>query len=135
MWEKIKNRFRAFMIGRYGSDQLTLALLITGIALSLLSSITRLGLFYYLGLAAYFFGIYRTFSRNIAKRAAENHKFLTFKQNFKSNSSQFLVRMKNFRKYCYFRCPECKSRLRLPRKVGEVTVTCGKCHHQFRKKA
>ena len=100
MWEKIKNRFRTFMIGRYGSDQLTLALLITGIALSLLSSITRLGLFYYLGLAAYFFGIYRTFSRNIAKRTAENHKFLTFKQNFKSNSSQFIVRMKNFRKYC-----------------------------------
>ena len=40
------------MMGRYGSDQLTLALLIAGVVLSLISSLFRLGIFYYLGLAA-----------------------------------------------------------------------------------
>jgi transcription elongation factor Elf1 len=39
------------------------------------------------------------------------------------------------KKYKYFKCPECKSWLRLPRGVGEVTVTCGKCRHAFKQKA
>ena len=72
---------------------------------------------------------------NNAKRTAENAKYLDFTRNFRTNFSQFFVRLKNMKKYKYFRCPECKARLRLPRKVGEVTVTCGKCHHQFKQKA
>lgn len=135
MWQKIKDSMRRFMMGRYGSDQLGLTLLIAGVVLSLVSSLTRVMIFYYLGLAAYIWGIFRMFSRNRVKRAEENQKFLSFKKNFKSNVSQFFVRLKNMKKYRYFRCPQCKARLRLPRKVGEVTVTCGKCHHQFRQKA
>lgn len=135
MWQKIKLGFRNFMMGRHGSDQLSFALLVVGIVLSLVSSITGMLLFYYLGLAAYIWSIFRMFSRNSAKRIAENQKYLNLRSNFKSNISQFFVRLKNGKKYRYFRCPECKARLRLPRKVGEVTVTCGKCRHQFRQKA
>lgn len=135
MWQKFKNGLRNFMIGRNGTDQLSLALLIGGIVLSLLSSLTRILLFYYLGLAAYIWAIFRMFSRNVEKRRDENQRYVRFRQNFKSNVRQFFVRIKNIKKYRYFRCPECKARLRLPRKVGEVTVTCGKCHHQFRQKA
>lgn len=135
MWQKFKNSLRNFMIGRNGTDQLSLALLIGGIVLSLLSSLTRILLFYYLGLAGYIWAIFRMFSRNVEKRRDENQRYVRFRQNFKSNVRQFFVRIKNIKKYRYFRCPECKARLRLPRKVGEVTVTCGKCHHQFRQKA
>lgn len=135
MWQRIKDSFRNFMTGRHGSDQLSFALLICGIVLSLLTSITGVIVFYYIGLAAYILAIFRMFSRNTAKRAAENHKYLTLRENFTSGTKQFFVRMKNAKKYRYFRCPECKARLRLPRKVGEVTVTCGKCRHQFRQKA
>ena len=135
MWQKIKNGFHNFMIGRNGADQLSFALLIAGIILSLLSSVTSILIFYYVGLATYIWAIFRMFSRNRVKRAAENQKYLNFHRNFKSNVSQFFVRLKNIKKYRYFRCPECKARLRLPRKVGEVTVTCGKCRHQFKQKA
>ena len=135
MWQRIKDGFRRFMTGRHGADQLSFALLIGGIVLSLVSSLTRWMLFYYIGLAAYIWAIFRMFSRNNAKRTEENQKYLSFSQNLKSSVSQFFVRLKNFKKYRYFRCPQCKARLRLPRKVGEVTVTCGKCRHQFRQKA
>lgn len=135
MWQKFKDGFRSFMMGRNGSDQLSFALLILGIVLSLLTSITRIAIFYYLGLVAYIWALFRMFSRNTVKRAAENAKYLEFSRGFKTNISQFFVRLKNMKKFKYFRCPECKARLRLPRKVGEVTVTCGKCHHQFRQKA
>ena len=135
MWQKIKDGLRSFMMGRNGSDQLSFALLILGIVLSLLTSITRIAIFYYLGLVAYIWALFRMFSRNTVKRAAENAKYLEISRSFKTNISQFFVRLKNMKKFKYFRCPECKARLRLPRKVGEVTVTCGKCHHQFRQKA
>ena len=40
----------------------------------------------------------------------------------------------NLRKYKYFKCPSA-TRCCILRKVGEVTVTCGKCKHSFKKKA
>lgn len=131
----MKDSFRRFMSGRYGSDQLSMTLLIGGLIVSLASSLVGSRLLAYLGLAAYIWAIYRTMSRNIEKRRSENAKFMDFRRNFKSNASQFFTRMKNWKKFKYFRCPQCKARLRLPRKVGEVTVTCGKCKHQFKQKA
>lgn len=135
MWQKIKAGLRNFMAGRNGSDQLGLALILSGLVLMIISSITGLVIIHYLGMAAYIYALFRMFSRNVGKRRAENEKYMNFRRNFKTNISQFFARMKNSKQFKYFRCPECKARLRLPRKVGEVTVTCGKCHHQFKKKA
>ena len=133
--QKIKEGLRNLMKGRRGADELSLALLIAGVVLSMLSSITRIGLFYLIGLVAYGLSIYRMFSRKIEKRYAENAKFLAFWRGWRSKLRQFINRLKNIRKYKYFKCPQCGARLRLPRKVGEVTVTCGKCRHAFKQKA
>lgn len=133
--QKAKESFRKFMIGRRGADELSLVLLVVGLVLSMLSSITRVGLFYLIGLVLYGLSIYRMFSRNIEKRYAENMKFKRLWQNSGASVRQFVNRVKNMRKYKYFKCPECHARLRLPRKVGEVTVTCGKCRHAFKQKA
>lgn len=135
VFQKIKVGFQKFMVGRYGSDELSLVLLVVGIVLSMLSSIFRLGLLHLLSLAIYVFALFRMFSRNTGKRRAENAKFVGAWHGCISSIKQFINRMKNMRKYKYFKCPECHSRLRLPRKVGEVTVTCGKCHHAFKQKA
>lgn len=135
MWFKIKNAFRKFMQGRYGGDKLSLTLLILGIILSMVTSFTQIGVFYWLGLALYFIALFRMFSRNTAKRFAENQKYLSFVSKITTAIRQFFIRIKNWRKYKYFRCPQCKVRMRLPRKVGEVTVTCSKCKNQFKKKA
>lgn len=134
-FDKIKATFARFMTGRHGADELSLTLLICGVVLSFLSSVTRLGLLYLLGLACYFVSIFRLFSKNNVKRSAENMKFKAFWQKASSSVTQFINRTKNIRKYKYFKCPECHALLRLPRKVGEVTVTCGKCHHAFKQKA
>lgn len=123
------------MQGRYGGDKLSLTLLIAGIVFSMLTSFTQIGIFYYIGLAVYLNALFRMFSRNTAKRAAENQKFLAFFGKLNREIRQFFVRLKNSKKYKYFRCPQCRARLRLPRKVGEVTVTCSKCKNQFRQKA
>ena len=135
MWQRIKSGMQRMMAGRHGADQLSLALLIGGLILSLLTNITHFTVFYWLGLIAYIWGIFRMFSRNETKRAEENMRWVKFWTELKTSVRQFFARLKNIRKYRYFKCPECKARLRLPRKVGDVTVTCGKCHHQFKEKA
>lgn len=133
--QRMKDGFRRMMVGRRGPDELSLALLVLGLVLSFASSATGIGLLYLIGLAAYGLSIFRIFSRSIEKRYAENLKFLSFWRSATGSVRQFINRMKNMRSYKYFKCPQCHSRLRLPRKVGEVTVTCGKCHHAFKQKA
>ncbi len=133
--KKIKQTFRSFMNGRYGGDQLSKILLWSGLALYLVGAAANLPLFTLLGFAAYIFVLYRMFSRNVEKRRAENARYLAAKNRFRIRRSQAAARWKNRREFKYFKCPRCKSWLRLPRKVGEVTVTCGRCHNSFKKQA
>ncbi len=135
MWQKIKNSFRIFMTGRYGGDQLSRVQVWTGFAVYIIAVFSGLGILSYVGLALYVWAFYRIFSRNIEKRYAENQKFLALTGKYRQSFSQAKNRFKNRKEYLYFRCPKCKSWLKLPRNVGEVTVTCGKCKNQFRKKA
>ena len=123
------------MAGRRGADELSMAMLIGGALLSLLATILRTPVLSLLSMAIYIFTLFRMFSRNLEKRHAENAAFLKLWNGMISGIRQFFNRLKNMKKYKYFKCPECKSRLRLPRGVGEVTVTCGKCHHPFKQKA
>ena len=134
-FDKLRAGLQRMMTGRHGADELSLALLIAGLVLSIIGSFTHLGLLGLVSMALYIYGIFRMFSRNIQKRSEENQKYLSIVHGSSGSVRQFFVRLKNIRKYKYFKCPECHSRLRLPRKVGEVTVTCGKCHHAFKQKA
>jgi len=133
--DKLRAGIQRVMAGRHGADEMSLALLIAGLALSIIGSLTRLGLLSIVSLALYVYAIFRIFSRDHQKRYAENQKYLSIVHGSSGSARQFFVRLKNMRKYKYFKCPQCHSRLRLPRKVGEVTVTCGKCHHAFKQKA
>ena len=133
--DKLKAGVQRLMAGRHGADEFSLALLIAGLALSILGSLLRVGILALLSMALYIYGMFRMFSRDHQKRYAENQKYLSIAHGKMGGAKQFFVRLKNIRKYKYFKCPQCHSRLRLPRKVGEVTVTCGKCHHAFKQKA
>lgn len=123
------------MAGRYGADRLTQDLSIAALILMLLVIFSGSALLNFISLFLYCVCIFRMFSKNIAGRYEENRKYVEWRQKFCTSMSQKWVRLKNFRKYRYFKCPECGALLRLPRKVGEVTVTCGKCRHAFKQKA
>ena len=134
--QKIRESLARLMAGRHGADEFSMAMLIAGLALSIGGSLTRLTFILSpVSLALYVYAVYRMFSRNHAKRVSENQKYLTFWGRYTGSLRQFFVRLKNSKKYKYFKCPQCHARLRLPRKVGEVTVTCGKCRHAFKQKA
>ena len=135
MLEKIKTGLRKFMSGRHGADQLNLALLVAGLIVMLVASFTGSMICMLIYLVLYVFCLFRMFSRNNVKRSEENMRYLTLRNKAKSEITQFFSRMKNIRKYKYFRCPQCKTRMRMPRKSGEHTVQCKKCGNQFKMKA
>ncbi|MBQ9855937.1 MAG: hypothetical protein IJO53_07040 [Clostridia bacterium] len=130
-----KNALYRFFYGRRGMDQLGFALLIASLVLSLLSSILRIGILSLLSMAAWIYALYRMLSKNISAREKENQWFLSKYTPVASSVKQARVRFKNRKIYLYYRCPNCKAWLRLPRNIGEKTVTCGKCQSTFKKKA
>lgn len=120
-----------FLYGRYGTDQLNTALLVTGIVLTMLLSLV--GIPWLLVVAYIPLGvcIWRMFSRNRARRSYENVKFLRVWQPITLAFRRFFSRLKGMKTYRYFHCPKCRKAMRAPRGRGKISVTCRDCGHQF----
>ena len=134
-WDKLKASMARWMAGRHGTDNLGIFTLIAGLVLSLTGSISRIGMLGFLGMALYIVTIFRMLSRNQEARIRENQKYMALTGNWSTKISQFIRRMKNRKEYKYFRCPGCKSLMRLHMGRGEVEMDCPKCHTHFKKKA
>ena len=101
------------MIGRYGQDELNRVLSITGlIALIVSIVIVRLvpllsSILWIIAVALIVMCYYRMFSRDIARRSAENQKYLNFRYSLavkKQRSAQMAAQSKDFK---FFKCPKC----------------------------
>lgn len=126
IFRKIESALRHFMMGRYGTDKLNMAILTAGVALSVLVMfIPSPMLDGILTMAAYglmIWAIFRMLSRNTYQRYQENRKYL-----------RFLERIKD-RDHRYFDCPRCHQPVRVPRGKGKISITCPKCKEKFIKK-
>lgn len=129
-----------FMDGRYGTcgvDSLNKFLFgayFVLILLNLLSSRILGGSFLLLTLlywAALIFLVFRTMSRNIPKRQAENARFTEIWTKVKRFFKRQINRVKDIKTHRYRKCTHCKAVLRLPRKKGTMSVTCPRCHESF----
>ncbi|MGL5043129.1 MAG: hypothetical protein ACRC6X_08565 [Culicoidibacterales bacterium] len=75
--------------------------------------------------------VFRFFSKNYRKRTTENQVYLRAKRTLTKpviNLFQYLVDLPKFK---YFNCPTCRATIRIPRKKGQVNITCPKCKSQF----
>ena len=131
----MREKLRQFMIGRYGTDGLNQFLSIASLVLLLIAIISRVSLFTYLGAALLIFCYYRTFSRNISKRTEENYKFYTLKDRVDNKFKGLKDQWDNRRLYHYYRCPQCRQKLRVPRGRGRIQISCPRCGTQFIKKS
>ena len=122
----ISRGFRHFMMGRYGTDKLNMAILGAGLVACLISPFFRNPLINLLCTAISYglmiWAIIRSLSRNTYKRYQENRKFL-----------QFFDRLKD-RQHRYFDCPKCHQMVRVPRGKGKIAITCPRCREKFVKK-
>ncbi|HWQ29489.1 MAG TPA: hypothetical protein VN549_00750 [Negativicutes bacterium] len=128
------NWLKKFMMGRYGSDQLSMALIILSIILNAVGSLVRLQAFVLLSYIPLVVCIYRIFSKDINKRRMENYKFTMRFSPIYSKLLKSASRMKDSRTHRYFVCPNCKTNLRVPKGKGNVVITCPKCKTELRKR-
>ena len=131
----MREKLRRFMIGRYGTDGLNQFLSIASLVLLLIAIVSRVSLFTWLGVALLVFCYYRTFSRNISKRTEENYKFYTLKDRVSSKFRSWKEQWANRKLYHYYRCPQCRQKLRVPRGRGRIQISCPRCGTQFIKKS
>ncbi len=131
----MKERFRQYMIGRYGTDSLNQFLSVVAIAMFVLCLVTGLDLFYAVAILLWGTTIFRMMSRNISKRTAENYRFYNLKSAASNTIAQKKKEFSNRKQYHYYRCPQCSQKLRVPRGRGKIEISCPKCGKQFIKKS
>ena len=134
-FDKIRAGFARFMSGRTGVDQLSYAMVIAALVMTIIGGIAGIGLLTLMADALILLAFYRMLSKNRLKRAQENANYLQKTQKLRRAVTEWVNRVKNSKKYRYFTCPQCKKRLRVPRGVGNITITCKGCSNKFDKKA
>lgn len=132
MGYRFLQKLQYWMMGRNGTDQLSIALLIAGFVISLFSNFFWPLIF--LSYAIYIWMLFRMFSRNLPARQWENQVFLRVWRPITQWFSFQRTRFRDRKLYRYFKCPHCGLRLRAPKGRGKIQVTCQKCHTEFIKR-
>lgn len=125
---------RRFMMDRYGTDQLGIALMIFYLFLVLLASLTGAWILRLLAQAVLGLCLFRILSRSRDRRYQENMKFMQVWTPVKVWFQSFVRRTKDTRTHKYYHCPKCNNTLRVPRGKGKIQITCPVCHTEFIKK-
>lgn len=134
---KVSSALARFMYGRNGTDQLNWAILVTYLVLWLLRvimgaldiAIVALIIDVVMFLLAVVL-LWRTFSRNLPKRRAENQKFVNWWWPIKNRFAAAKARRAD-KEHKYFTCKNCKTICRVPAGKGKIVITCPKCGHKI----
>ena len=129
--ERIKEKLVKFMTGRYGVDQLYYAMFALWAVLTLVNIKVDSMILMAVSDVFIVLAIFRWFSRNISRRAAENEKFLQVWNPVKRKARLFYRRIREIRVHRFRKCPHCKKTLQLPIKRGKNTVKCPRCQEKF----
>lgn len=130
---RLAGKIRKFFYGRNGFDDLAKLFLISSIIVFLIYGFWPRNQWivkYILSLVSWALMIYayfRIFSKNVYKRVQENKRYLGFINIRKA-------KWKQRKTHKFYRCPKCKTWLRVPKGRGKITITCVKCSTQFDRK-
>mgnify|MGYP003297949507 CR=1 FL=1 len=130
-FSRLFGKIRTFFYGRNGFDDLAKLSLILSIVVFLIYGFLPRGIVkIVLSLITWTlmgYAYFRILSKNIYKRVAENKRYLNAVNMTKT-------RWKQRKTHKFFRCPRCKTWLRVPRGKKQITITCAKCSHKFDKR-
>ena len=141
----MKERLRKFMEGRYGADELNRFLTVCGWVLLLIgfvlsgidNKVTLIvgSVLVTLSWALLIYSLFRTFSKRTQERASENYRYFVCKNKVLGWFRRRKARWQDRKTHRYFRCPQCRATVRVPKGKGKIRITCPKCKHQFVKKS
>lgn len=133
----MRARLEKFMMGRNGADALNRFLSVVLLVLLVV------GLFFRGRFAAALSGVdlalliyiyFRMFSRNIYQRQRENGAYLQLRYRVTSSVRGMVDRWHQRKDFRFFKCPACRTRLRVPRGKGKINIVCRKCGTSFQRK-
>lgn len=131
----MRDKLIRFMQGRYGTDQLNRFLSTLCMILLIVSLFTKGGLLYYIAIILLILQLFRTFSRNIPKRYAENQKYLALTAKWRYAFAKKKNELRQLKTHHIYRCPGCRQKIRVPRGRGRIEIRCPKCYQTFIKKS
>ena len=132
---RFRDRIASLRYGRYGTDALSKCMLAIYLVIAVIMLFVRNSVVYYclqgISLVLCILIFYRMFSRNLAKRTAENARYLSVKKGIREKI--FLQRNKwKYRKtHVYRKCPHCGVQIKLRRVKGDHRCACPKCGDTF----
>ena len=135
----MQNALIRFMYGRNGFDQLNRFLFWVVLILDIASIFLARGesplggILSLVVTAAWLLLLFRTFSRNLAKRREENQKFVGWWWKVKNKTAGAKARHAD-RDHKYFTCKSCGAICRVPVGKGKIVITCPKCRAQIQAK-
>ena len=128
----LREKFRQFMLGRYGMDSLGYFIVITYLVIAFLNLFFVSGFLHFINLILIAIFVFRFLSRNTTKRYDENLKFQQVKSRVVGFLTKSRSRAEQNKAYCFKRCPNCGKTLRLPRKRGRHGTRCPVCGCSFK---
>lgn len=127
----MKEKFMRFMQGRYGVDQFGRFLSGLTMVLLVISLFSHRQIWYLLALAALIYSYFRMFSRNIAKRYAENQKYLAYTAKLRQFFFKKKSELQQRKTHHIYKCPQCRQKIRVPKGRGRIEIRCPKCSAKF----
>ena len=130
--------FTRLMAGRNGPDHLNRFLSVVFLILSVCSMFVRnprlASVLYTLSMALFLYVMFRMFSRNIYRRQQENGAYLRERYKITSWWNGLRDRWAQRKDYRFYKCPSCRTRLRVPRGKGKLNIVCRKCGTSFQRR-
>jgi len=126
------NNLRELMTGRNGLDKLSIVLIVIALVFNAFAKFFPLIALFSLAILVY--AVWRVFSKSLVKRSAENYRISRIIDDIGESFAQLRFRRQQSKQYKFFTCPDCKSKLRVPRGKGKISITCPRCGLKFSKK-
>lgn len=123
----MKYKLHAFFSGRNGVDDLGKTLLWGALVTMILSGLMGITFLNSMALALLCYVYIRAFSRNLEKCQRQNAAYLSWR-NFQK------LRLQQRKTHKFYRCPQCRKPLRVPKGKGRISITCRNCGACFEKK-
>ena len=133
----LNDKMANFMVGRNGYDKLGVISLVAAVILTVICMIVPNLICSVLSYVFLIYAIFRVFSKNVAKRQAEEDRFEGLLDRFKGNkgakgSAKASGKDASVKR---FKCEKCGQSLSVPRGKGTLKVTCPKCSHNMKVKS
>ena len=135
MFQRMRERFAQFMVGRYGMDHFGRFLVYFSLALMIISLFFPNSIIYWLALVMLIYAYFRMFSRNVQKRYQENCTYYRYINKVKDFFKKQKSYMQQSKTHHIYKCPSCKQKIRVPRGRGKIAIRCRKCGTEFIKKS